>query len=204
MRRCAWGASTPDYVAYHDDEWGRPVVDDTRLYEKLCLEGFQAGPLVADDPPQARELPRGVQGLRRRTKVARFGERDIERLHAGRRHRPPPRQDRGDDRQRARRSRSCKPSTGRSPRCCGRSNRRGRTRRAARVRPTSRRRPRVEGRVEGAARGSGSGSSARRRSTPRCSRAASSTTTCRDVRRAPAARRSDALLRGQGRSRSPR
>ena len=43
VRRCAWGASTPDYAAYHDDEWGRPVVDDTRLYEKLCLEGFQAG-----------------------------------------------------------------------------------------------------------------------------------------------------------------
>ena len=43
VRRCAWGASTPDYAAYHDDEWGRPVVDDTRLYEKLCLEGFQSG-----------------------------------------------------------------------------------------------------------------------------------------------------------------
>ncbi len=37
------GASTRDYIAYHDDEWGRPVVDDVRLYEKLCLEGFQSG-----------------------------------------------------------------------------------------------------------------------------------------------------------------
>lgn len=43
VRRCVWGASTPDYAAYHDDEWGRPVVDDTRIYEKLCLEGFQSG-----------------------------------------------------------------------------------------------------------------------------------------------------------------
>ena len=40
--RCAWG-DEPDYHAYHDDEWGRPVADDARLFEKLCLEGFQAG-----------------------------------------------------------------------------------------------------------------------------------------------------------------
>lgn len=43
LERCWWGASTPDYAAYHDDEWGRPVVDDTRIFEKLCLEGFQSG-----------------------------------------------------------------------------------------------------------------------------------------------------------------
>jgi DNA-3-methyladenine glycosylase I len=41
--RCSWGASTPEYQAYHDSEWGRPVADDNRIYEKLCLEGFQAG-----------------------------------------------------------------------------------------------------------------------------------------------------------------
>jgi DNA-3-methyladenine glycosylase I len=41
--RCAWGASPADYVSYHDSEWGRPVVDEVRLFEKLCLEGFQAG-----------------------------------------------------------------------------------------------------------------------------------------------------------------
>jgi DNA-3-methyladenine glycosylase I len=41
--RCGWGASTDDYVAYHDREWGRPVADDARLLEKLCLEGFQSG-----------------------------------------------------------------------------------------------------------------------------------------------------------------
>lgn len=41
--RCAWGCSTPDYRSYHDDEWGFPVGDDRRLFEKLCLEGFQSG-----------------------------------------------------------------------------------------------------------------------------------------------------------------
>ncbi|MFT4289317.1 DNA-3-methyladenine glycosylase I [Nocardioides sp.] len=41
--RCGWGVSTPDYVDYHDTEWGFPVRDDTRLFEKLCLEGFQSG-----------------------------------------------------------------------------------------------------------------------------------------------------------------
>jgi DNA-3-methyladenine glycosylase I len=41
--RCAWGASTPEYRLYHDTEWGRPVGDDNRMYEMLCLEGFQAG-----------------------------------------------------------------------------------------------------------------------------------------------------------------
>ena len=42
-RRCRWGGSTPEYALYHDREWGRPVVDDTRLFEKICLEGFQSG-----------------------------------------------------------------------------------------------------------------------------------------------------------------
>ena len=42
-RRCGWGGSAPEYVAYHDDEWGRPTIDDVRIYEKLCLEGFQSG-----------------------------------------------------------------------------------------------------------------------------------------------------------------
>ncbi len=41
--RCWWPGQLPDYVAYHDDEWGQPVHDDRRLFEKLCLEGFQAG-----------------------------------------------------------------------------------------------------------------------------------------------------------------
>jgi DNA-3-methyladenine glycosylase I len=42
-RRCWWPGEADDYVAYHDDEWGRPVLDDRRLFEKVCLEGFQSG-----------------------------------------------------------------------------------------------------------------------------------------------------------------
>lgn len=41
--RCHWCLATPQYLAYHDGEWGFPVTDDRRLFEKLCLEGFQAG-----------------------------------------------------------------------------------------------------------------------------------------------------------------
>ncbi|MGH8923793.1 MAG: DNA-3-methyladenine glycosylase I [Acidimicrobiia bacterium] len=41
--RCAWGTGLPDYVAYHDQEWGRPTTDRSLLFEKLCLEGFQSG-----------------------------------------------------------------------------------------------------------------------------------------------------------------
>ena len=41
--RCWWAGDDPLYVEYHDCEWGRPVVDDDRLFEKVCLEGFQAG-----------------------------------------------------------------------------------------------------------------------------------------------------------------
>lgn len=41
--RCPWAGPDPLYLQYHDDEWGQPVIDDTRLFEKLCLEGFQSG-----------------------------------------------------------------------------------------------------------------------------------------------------------------
>ena len=43
VARCAWPGADPLYLAYHDEEWGRPVDDDRRLFEKLCLEGFQSG-----------------------------------------------------------------------------------------------------------------------------------------------------------------
>ncbi|WP_375650064.1 DNA-3-methyladenine glycosylase I, partial [Bartonella sp. MU70NMGDW] len=41
--RCAWAGTDPLYCAYHDTEWGKPVFEDIRLFEKICLEGFQAG-----------------------------------------------------------------------------------------------------------------------------------------------------------------
>ena len=79
VRRCAWGASTPDYVAYHDNEWGRPVVDDTRLYEKLCLEGFQSGLSWLTILRKRENFRRAFAGFDAR-KVAGFGARDVDRL----------------------------------------------------------------------------------------------------------------------------
>jgi DNA-3-methyladenine glycosylase I len=79
LRRCAWGVSTPDYVAYHDDEWGRPVFDDVRLYEKLCLEGFQSGLSWLTILRKRENFRRAFRGFEPR-KVARFGSRDIDRL----------------------------------------------------------------------------------------------------------------------------
>jgi DNA-3-methyladenine glycosylase I len=79
VRRCAWGADPPDYSAYHDDEWGRPVADDARLYEKLCLEGFQSGLswlTILRKRDAFRRAFRGFDPAR----VARFGTRDVERL----------------------------------------------------------------------------------------------------------------------------
>lgn len=77
--RCWWGASTPDYAAYHDGEWGRPVTDDRRLFEKICLEGFQAGLswlTILRKREHFREAFAGFDvGV-----VARYGARDVSRL----------------------------------------------------------------------------------------------------------------------------
>jgi len=79
LRRCGWGISTPDYAAYHDDEWGRPVVDDARVYEKLCLEGFQSGLSWLTILRKRESFRRAFKGFDP-VKVARFGERDVQRL----------------------------------------------------------------------------------------------------------------------------
>ena len=79
VARCAWGDSTPDYRIYHDDEWGRPVGDDTRLFEKLCLEGFQSG-LSWLTILRKREAFRSAFAGFDFEQVARFGEADVERL----------------------------------------------------------------------------------------------------------------------------
>lgn len=78
-RRCAWGSGTPDYMAYHDDEWGRPVTDDVRLYEKLCLEGFQSG-LSWLTILRKREGFRTAFAGFVPEKVAAFRDADVERL----------------------------------------------------------------------------------------------------------------------------
>jgi DNA-3-methyladenine glycosylase I len=77
--RCAWGAGSPEYIAYHDDEWGRPVVDDVRLYEKLCLEGFQSGLSWLTILRKRDGFRRAFRGFEP-AKVARFTKRDVERL----------------------------------------------------------------------------------------------------------------------------
>jgi DNA-3-methyladenine glycosylase I len=79
VTRCAWGDSTPDYRVYHDEEWGRPVTDDVRLFEKLCLEGFQSG-LSWLTILRKREAFRSAFAGFDFAQVARFTERDVERL----------------------------------------------------------------------------------------------------------------------------
>jgi DNA-3-methyladenine glycosylase I len=77
--RCGWGTSAPDYIAYHDDEWGRPVTDDVRIYEKLCLEGFQSGLSWLTILRKREHFRRAFAGFDP-AKVARFGARDVTRL----------------------------------------------------------------------------------------------------------------------------
>jgi len=79
VARCAWHGNLPDYLHYHDHEWGRPVADDTRLFEKICLEGFQSGLswlTILRKRDNFREAFEGFDFER----VARFGEADVERL----------------------------------------------------------------------------------------------------------------------------
>jgi DNA-3-methyladenine glycosylase I len=73
LARCSWGDSTPEYQAYHDAEWGFPVADDRRLFEKLSLEGFQAG-LSWLTILRKREAFREVFAGFDHEQLARFGE----------------------------------------------------------------------------------------------------------------------------------
>ena len=79
IARCAWGSGSEEYRRYHDEEWGFPVTDDVRLFEKLCLEGFQAG-------LSWLTILRKREGFRRAftgfdfVEVAEFGPPDVERL----------------------------------------------------------------------------------------------------------------------------
>jgi DNA-3-methyladenine glycosylase I len=79
--RCWWGASTPEYVAYHDEEWGRPVHDSRALYEKLSLEAFQSG-LSWLTILRKRENFRAAFAGFEIERVAAFGEADAARLMA--------------------------------------------------------------------------------------------------------------------------
>jgi len=77
--RCAWCAATEEYVEYHDREWGFPVADDIRLFEKICLEGFQSG-LSWRTILAKRENFRAAFQHFDFHKVAEFTELDVERL----------------------------------------------------------------------------------------------------------------------------
>ena len=79
--RCAWHGGLEDYRRYHDEEWGRPVTDDFRLFEKICLEGFQSG-LSWLTILRKRENFRAAFAGFDFDKVAHFGEGDVERLVA--------------------------------------------------------------------------------------------------------------------------
>ena len=79
--RCPWALSTEDYVAYHDEEWGRPVHGDDELFERLCLEAFQSG-LSWITILRRRETFRQAFDGFRIASVAGFGEADRERLLA--------------------------------------------------------------------------------------------------------------------------
>lgn len=79
QQRCAWCAATEQYEAYHDHEWGFPVSDDRRLFEKLCLEGFQAG-LSWRTILTKREAFRAAFAGFDPERVARFDKADVKRL----------------------------------------------------------------------------------------------------------------------------
>jgi DNA-3-methyladenine glycosylase I len=81
ITRCAWACSAPEYYAYHDTEWGFPVGDDVRLFEKLSLEGFQAG-LSWLTILRKRDAFRQAFAGFELERVARFTERDVDRLLA--------------------------------------------------------------------------------------------------------------------------
>lgn len=77
--RCRWGAMPPDYIQYHDEEWGRPVTDDAALFEKVCLEGFQAGLswlTILRKREHFRDAFLGFDFER----LVRFGASDVDRL----------------------------------------------------------------------------------------------------------------------------
>jgi DNA-3-methyladenine glycosylase I len=79
VRRCWWGDSAPEYRPYHDSEWGFPVADDVRLFEKLSLEGFQAGLSWLTILRKREAFRRAFAGFDF-TRVARFGDADVARL----------------------------------------------------------------------------------------------------------------------------
>ena len=76
---CTWPGSDELYIRYHDEEWGRPVTDDRRLFEKICLEGFQSGLSWITILRKRENFRRAFAGFDPAA-VSRFGARDVQRL----------------------------------------------------------------------------------------------------------------------------
>ncbi len=79
MKRCSWPGEDALYIRYHDEEWGRPVTDDTRLFEKICLEGFQAGLSWITILRKRENFRKAFSGFDPAA-VARFTAKDVQRL----------------------------------------------------------------------------------------------------------------------------
>ena len=79
MKRCWWPGEDDLYIKYHDHEWGRPVADDRRLFEKICLEGFQAGLSWITILRKRDNFRKAFKDFDPAV-VARFGARDVQRL----------------------------------------------------------------------------------------------------------------------------
>lgn len=79
--RCRWCAAAPEFLQYHDAEWGFPVDDDRRLFEKLCLEGFQSGLSWRTILAKRANFRAAFHGFDIE-RIARFGARDLARLLA--------------------------------------------------------------------------------------------------------------------------
>ena len=79
IARCWWGASDPLYRSYHDREWGRPVADDQRLFEKLCLEGFISGLSWLTILRKRENFRRAFHAFDLEA-VARFNAKSVDRL----------------------------------------------------------------------------------------------------------------------------
>ena len=167
-----WCGDDPLYRAYHDNEWGREKRGDDALFELLSLEGFQAGLSWLTILRKREGFRRAFAGFSIE-RVAGFDERDVERLLGRRGDRPPPRQDRGDDRQRRRGTRAaragCRVRLGLRPAApAGAADRDGRAAGDD---------ARVDRSLEGAEAARLPASSARRPCTRSCSRRGSWTTT---------------------------
>jgi len=77
--RCRWCAAAPEFLDYHDTEWGFPVGDELRLFEKLCLEGFQSGLSWRTILAKRENFRSAFHGFDF-NRVARYTERDVDRL----------------------------------------------------------------------------------------------------------------------------